>query len=97
MTLDRGRNGDVQFPSTTAYGRSGIRCNATVLGAVKTAICLGGEPDPLGMEVLKKTLSTMPRMTEADEIARLDLFLISDDASFTNGLAVVIDGGWAAY
>lgn len=81
----------------TSYGSSGIRCNAMVLGAVKTAIGLGGDPDPLGMEVLKKTLSTMTRMAEPDEIAKLALFLISDDASFINGSCVVIDGGWAAY
>jgi NAD(P)-dependent dehydrogenase (short-subunit alcohol dehydrogenase family) len=81
----------------TSYGSRGIRCNAMVLGAVKTAIGLGGEPDLLGMEVLKKTMSTMPRMAEPDEIAKLALFLVSDDASFLNGSCVVIDGGWAAY
>jgi NAD(P)-dependent dehydrogenase (short-subunit alcohol dehydrogenase family) len=81
----------------TSYGSRGIRCTAMVLGAVKTAIGLGGEPDLLGMEVLKKTMSTMPRMAEPDEIAKLALFLVSDDASFLNGSCVVIDGGWAAY
>lgn len=80
-----------------SYGPRGIRCNAMVLGAVKTAIGLGGEPDPVGMETLKKTMATLPRMAEPDEIAKLALFLVSDNASFVNGSCVVIDDGWTAY
>jgi NAD(P)-dependent dehydrogenase (short-subunit alcohol dehydrogenase family) len=39
----------------------------------------------------------MPRMGEPDEIARVALFLVSDDASFVNGEVLVADGGWTAY
>jgi NAD(P)-dependent dehydrogenase (short-subunit alcohol dehydrogenase family) len=81
----------------TSYGKKGIRCNAMVLGAVKTAIGLGGEPSPLGMESLNKTMATMPRMAEPMEIARLALFLVSDESGFVNGSCVTIDGGWTVY
>jgi NAD(P)-dependent dehydrogenase (short-subunit alcohol dehydrogenase family) len=80
-----------------SYAGKGIRCNAMVLGAVKTAIGLGGEPSPLGLENLNKAMATMPRMAEPTEIARLALFLVSDGSSFVNGSCVTIDGGWTAF
>ena len=76
------------------YGKSGIRCNAMVLGAVNTAIGVGGTPDPKGMEHLTKAMATLPRMGEPGEIAELALFLASSKASLVNGACVVIDGGW---
>jgi NAD(P)-dependent dehydrogenase (short-subunit alcohol dehydrogenase family) len=79
-----------------SYGSKGIRCNAMVLGAVKTAIGLGGDPSPLGLENLQKTMATMPRMAEPMEIAKLALFLVSDESSFVNGSCVTIDAGWTA-
>jgi NAD(P)-dependent dehydrogenase (short-subunit alcohol dehydrogenase family) len=36
-------------------------------------------------------------MGNPDEIARVALFLVSDDASFVNGEVLVADGGWTAY
>ncbi len=80
-----------------SYGNRGIRCNAMVLGAVQTAIGLGGEPSLLGFESLKKTLATMPRPADPVEIARLALFFASDDSSFLNGSCVIADGGWTVY
>ena len=79
------------------YGASGIRCNAMILGAVKTAIGLGGDPSPLGLETLKKMIAIMPRVAEPIEIAKLAVFLVSDDSSFINGSCVTIDGGWTVY
>ena len=38
----------------------------------------------------------MNRWGEAREIARVILFLASEDASFMTGVTVPIDGGWLA-
>ena len=76
------------------YGKSGIRCNAMVLGAVNTNIGVGGTPDPKGMEHLQKAMATLPRLGEPGEIAELALFLASSRSSMVNGACVVIDGGW---
>ena len=81
-----------------SYGKDGIRCNALVPGAVQTAIGVGSStPDPRGMENLRKTMATMPRVGEPDEVARVALFLVSDGSAYLNGSCVVADAGWAAY
>jgi NAD(P)-dependent dehydrogenase (short-subunit alcohol dehydrogenase family) len=79
------------------YGDKGIRCNAMVLGAVETQIGLGGDPSSLGFGVMQKTFGTMSRVGDAAEIARLALFLVSDESSYVNGSCVVIDGGWTVH
>lgn len=38
-----------------------------------------------------------PRIGEPEEIAKVALFLASDDSSFINGAIVKVDGGWTAY
>lgn len=81
-----------------SYGSSGVRCNAMVCGAVQTAIGLGSkEPSPIGMEMMQKTATAMPRLANPEEIAKLALFLVSDDASYLNGSCVVVDNGWTVY
>lgn len=79
-----------------AYGKDGIRCVAVCPGAVSTGISLGGEPSAKGYETLNRTLPANLRVGEAGEIAALMLFLASDEASFVNGTALVVDGGWTA-
>ncbi len=38
--------------------------------------------------------SGMGRAAQPEEIARVALFLASDDASFATGAPFIIDGGW---
>lgn len=82
----------------TSYGTKGIRCNALVLGAVQTAIGIGSAtPNPVGMENLNKTMATLPRVGDPTEVARVALFLVSDESKYLNGSCVVADAGWAAF
>ena len=78
------------------YARDGIRAIAVCPGAVNTGISLGGEPRPRGLAALTATLSANPRNGSVAEIANLILFLVSDDASFVAGAAIVTEGGWTA-
>jgi len=78
------------------YGRDGIRAVAVCPGAVATSISMGGDPSPRGYDALKSTLPANPRAATPLEIANLILFLVSSDASFVNGAAIVADGGWTA-
>jgi len=41
-------------------------------------------------------LNPMRRVAQPEEIANAALFLISDEASFVNGVALAVDGGATA-
>jgi len=79
---------------TFDYGRLGIRCNAICPGATKTGIIETQMAE--GWTDVEAEIARTPagRWAEPREIARLALFLASDDAGFIHGSAVVIDGGW---
>jgi NAD(P)-dependent dehydrogenase (short-subunit alcohol dehydrogenase family) len=79
------------------YAQKGIRCNAIAPGGVTTHIMDDAEPDQEGAALCSSGAGSMPRMGEANEIAKVALFLASDDASFVNGETLVADGGWLAY
>jgi NAD(P)-dependent dehydrogenase (short-subunit alcohol dehydrogenase family) len=79
------------------YAKKGIRCNVLAPGGVNTHIMDEAEPDPEGAALCSSGAGSMPRMGEANEIAKVALFLASDDASFVNGETLVADGGWLAY
>lgn len=81
----------------STYGREGgkIRANAIAPGGVKTNIQTTiTAPHPLGMAALQDAGSA--KMGEPEEIARVALFLASDDSSFVNGAVITADGGWTA-
>ncbi len=79
------------------YAQKGIRCNAIAPGGVNTNIGKDMKPNPFGYERCVSGGANMPRMGEADEIAKTALFLASADSSFVNGAVVTVDGGWTAY
>ncbi|GGD66848.1 SDR family oxidoreductase [Paenibacillus nasutitermitis] len=81
------------------YAKAGIRCNAIAPGAVATNIGTTMQtPDPYGLENAVAGMG-LNRAAPADpaEIARIALFLASDDASYINGTVITADGGWTAY
>lgn len=79
------------------YARKGIRSNIIAPGGVNTAISEGIAFNPGGAALSFEGMNINPRMGEPDEVAKVALFLASDDASFVNGATVVADAGWTAY
>ncbi|WP_067075669.1 SDR family oxidoreductase [Methanoculleus horonobensis] len=79
------------------YAKKGIRSNIIAPGAVRTEIGAGQEANEGGAAVCMAGMGTNPRVGEAEEIASVALFLVSDEASFVNGATVVADAGWTAY
>jgi 3-oxoacyl-[acyl-carrier protein] reductase len=83
------------------YGPMGIRVNCVCPGAIETPRFRGFPPRPTlgeGMtEAQRKTMGdtnkALLRMGRPEEIAYGVLFLVSDEASFVTGHALVIDGG----
>ena len=83
------------------YGPMGIRINCVCPGAIETPRFRGFPPRPtLGEGMTDEQRKTMGasnrallRMGRPEEIAYGVLFLVSDEASFVTGHALVIDGG----
>jgi len=80
------------------YATLGIRCNAIAPGAVKTNIAASlTAVNPFGAERAQAGMGINPGMGEPEDIAKVALFLASDDSSFVNGTVITADAGWTAY
>ena len=82
------------------YALKNIRCNAICPGAVATEIGNSEFMKNINMEGVQRTgigMPLNPRTGEPSEIAKVAVFLASDDASFVNGQCIAVDGGWRAY
>jgi NAD(P)-dependent dehydrogenase (short-subunit alcohol dehydrogenase family) len=91
----------IGLTSNTAwrYVHEGIRCNAIAAGAVKTNIATSVDMtkmDPGGSQRAQPYYGLIPAQLEAIDIAKLALFLVSDESRFINGAVVPADGGWLA-
>ena len=76
------------------YGPKGVRANAICPGAVETGMTK--ELFAAGDAEVMDSVNSVPagRYAQPWEIAKLALFLASEDAGFIHGAAYVIDGGW---
>ncbi len=82
-----------QFAVT--YGPRNVRVNAICPGYIHTPMTAGiREMD--GAEEFLAGLHPMGRLGQPEEIAAAAAFLASDDASFVNGVALPVDGGYTA-
>lgn len=76
----------------------GIRCNAICPGTVDTPSLherLRATGDYEAAMAAFRARQPMGRLGTAEEIAALAVYLASDEAAFTTGVAHVVDGGWA--
>ena len=91
--------GVIQLTRVTAleYARKNIRVNCIVPGPIDTPFftkVAGGDPGKIAAfkeKVLKEV--PMGRFAQPEEIARVALFLASDEASYITGAAFAADGG----
>lgn len=71
------------------HGAQGLRVNALLPGGTRTEMA-GDDP---GFHAWVAGIHALKRMAEPEEIARVALFLLSDEASFVTGAAIAADGG----
>lgn len=93
------------------YKEKNIRCNAVAPGRVETNLRINSEKLAGSKSAHDKSIGkwkdiedkitegyiTNMRKCTPDEIAKVVLFLASDEASFVNGSIFVADGGWTSY
>lgn len=73
----------------TEHGEQGIRVNALLPGGTMTP--MAGD-DPQTHDAISQ-FHALKRMAKPEEIAQVALFLLSDQASFITGSAMLVDGG----
>jgi NAD(P)-dependent dehydrogenase (short-subunit alcohol dehydrogenase family) len=79
------------------YAKRGIRVNAVCPGYTRTELMqelYDGDPARFQQQIIPQI--PMDRLGEMVEIARLVLWLTSDEASYVTGQAIAADGGWVA-
>jgi NAD(P)-dependent dehydrogenase (short-subunit alcohol dehydrogenase family) len=76
------------------YGQNGIRVNAVLPGAIKTAMTSTEEALVEGADAAIQA-TPAGRWAQPEEVARVAVFLASDEASFVYGSAFKVDGGWS--
>ncbi|HSW06692.1 SDR family NAD(P)-dependent oxidoreductase [Aquabacterium sp.] len=82
------------FTKVTAaqHARDGIRCNSIHPGPIDGELLRSVRSDPAALE---RRLARIPmaRLGQAAEVAAAALYLASDEASYTTGVELAVDGG----
>lgn len=77
------------------WGNRGIRVNAVGPNAVDTPMLRKGVPEHF-VDGVMLDRTPIGRVAQAEEIASVILFLLSDQASYVNGAVIPVDGGLTA-
>lgn len=81
------------------HGRDGIRVNCICPGYIDAGLAASyfqAQPDPAAARSSAGKLHALGRIGEPEEVARLAVFMASQDAAFMTGSAVVLDGGFSS-
>lgn len=81
------------------HGRDGIRVNCICPGYIDAGMAWGyfnGQPDPAAARAAAAKLQALQRMGSPEEVARVAVFLASDDAGYMTGSSVVVNGGFSS-
>jgi NAD(P)-dependent dehydrogenase (short-subunit alcohol dehydrogenase family) len=81
------------------HGGEGLRVNAICPGYIDAGLAEGyflAQPDPDAARAQAGKLHALKRIGKPEEVARVAVFLASDEASFMTGSAVMVDGGFSS-
>jgi len=81
------------------HGHEGVRVNCICPGYIDAGLAEGYfqiQPNPAKARNEAAKLHALWRIGQPEEVAKVAVFLASDDASFMTGAAVVVDGGFGS-
>jgi NAD(P)-dependent dehydrogenase (short-subunit alcohol dehydrogenase family) len=81
------------------HGHEGIRVNCICPGYIDAGLAEGyfqSQSDPAKARAEAGKLHALWRIGRPEEVARMAVFLASDDASFVTGASMVVDGGFGS-
>lgn len=81
------------------HGKEGIRVNAICPGYIDAGLAEGyfqAQADPAAARAAAGKLHALWRIGRPEEVARVAMFLASDESSFMTGSSVVVDGGFGS-
>jgi NAD(P)-dependent dehydrogenase (short-subunit alcohol dehydrogenase family) len=81
---------------STDYARHGIRVNAVAPGTIDSPMLhdfLAAQSNPESLRAQFDAMHPIGRVGTIDEVARVFVFLASDDSSFVTGATYTVDGG----
>lgn len=81
------------------HGHDGIRVNCICPGYIDAGLAEGyfqSQADPAQARIDAGKLHALWRVGKPEEVARVAIFLASEDASFVTGSAYVVDGGFGS-
>ena len=92
------KHGVVGLTRTAAiqYAGAGIRVNAVCPGVIRTPMTEQLFTESPELESLMTSQQPISRLAEAEEVARVVIWLCTDEASFITGHPLPVDGGFLA-
>ena len=81
------------------HGREGVRVHAICPGYIDAGLAesyFQSQADPARARADAGKLHALGRIGRPEEVARLAVFLASDDSSFMTGSPIIVDGGFSA-
>ena len=79
------------------WAQYNIQVNAIAPGYVETELVLNLiRKGLIDVDALKRRIP-MQRLAKPEEIAKVAVFLASEDSSYVTGETIIVDGGWVAY
>ena len=98
VAYDASKGGVLMFTKATAldFAKKNIRVNCICPGVIRTPLTqkiLDELPNPKRAEEEIAKKHPMNRLGLSEEVAKVALFLASDDSSYVTGAAITVDGG----
>ncbi len=82
------------------HAHEGIRVNCICPAIIETELVQQvflSQPDPEAVRRVRRDQIPLGRMGQPEDVARLALFLASDESTWLTGAALPLDGGYTAY